>query len=225
MPRIARVVVPGLPHHVTQRGNRLQRTFFSESDSLFYRRILSEWCRRCGVDIWGYCLMPNHVHLIAVPETETGLRLAIGETHKRYTRMVNARKGWKGHLWQGRFFSYPLDETYLLIAVRHIELNPVRAGLVDEPEQYPWSSARSHLLGKDDGLVTVRPLLKRVAGWEEFLALPTSSHETQALKRHEKSGRPLGDSAFVRTLEIELRRTLVKQKPGPKSVQLFPEKA
>jgi len=111
MPRIARVVAPGFPHHITQRGNRRQETFFRDEDYVAYKSLLSEWCQRHGVDIWAYCLMPNHVHMIAVPQDEDGLRLAVGEAHRRYTREINFREGWRGHLWQGRFASFPMDES------------------------------------------------------------------------------------------------------------------
>ena len=130
MSRIARVVAAGIPHHVTQRGNRRQPTFFGDDDYHAYLELMAQWCRRCGVAIWAYCLMPNHVHLIAVPKSEDSLRRGIGEAHRRYTRRVNFREGWRGHLWQGRFASFVLDEDYLLAATRYVELNPVRARLV-----------------------------------------------------------------------------------------------
>ena len=107
MARIARVVVPNLPHHIVQRGNRRQRVFFAEIDYEAYLSLAAEWCGKFGVEIWAYCLMPNHVHLIAVPSTEESLGKAIGEVHRRYTRMINFRKKWRGYLWQGRFASYP----------------------------------------------------------------------------------------------------------------------
>jgi putative transposase len=217
MPRIARVVIPRIPHHITQRGNRRQTTFFGDEDYQFYREVLGKWCRRCAVEIWAYCLMPNHVHLIAVPSSEHGLRYSIGEAHKRYTRRVNTREGWKGHLWQGRFFSYPLDEACLLTAVRYIEMNPVRARLVRSPEKYPWSSASAHLTGKDDLLAQVRPLLNMVADWQNFLRLPISDIDRLTLKRHERTGRPLGDDRFIHHLEQILNRDLHRKKTGPKS--------
>ncbi len=126
MARLARVVIPGLPHHVTQRGNRRQQTFFNDGDYAAYLELMSEWCREEGVEIWAHCLMPNHVHLIAVPKSENGLRRAIGEAHRRYTRRINFREKWRGYLWQGRFASFIMDEPYLLAAVRYVELNPVR---------------------------------------------------------------------------------------------------
>ena len=143
MPRIARAAAVGIPHPVTQGGNRRQPTFFGEDDYQNYLSLIAQWCLRWGVEIWAYCLMPNHVHLIAVPSAEDGLRRAIGEAHRRYTRAVNFREGWRGHLWQGRFSSHAMEERYLLAAVRYIELNPVRAALVRKPEEYRWSSASS----------------------------------------------------------------------------------
>ncbi len=114
MARIGRVVVPEIPHHITQRGNRRQKVFFQASDYESYISLLREWCNRYSVEIWAYCLMPNHVHIVAVPHTEKGLSRAIGEVHRRYTRMINFREKWRGYLWQGRFTSYPMDERYLM---------------------------------------------------------------------------------------------------------------
>lgn len=158
MARIARVIAPGYPHHVTQRGNRRQETFFCEEDYEVYLSLMAEWCRKCRVDIWSWCLMPNHVHLIAVPQSEEGLARAIGEAHRRYTRRINFRERWRGHLWQERFASFPMDETYLLAAARYVEMNPVHAGLVKRPEDYRWSSARAHLEGKDDAFARSGPI-------------------------------------------------------------------
>jgi REP-associated tyrosine transposase len=160
--RLARAVVPSLAHHITQRGNRRQRTFFCPDDYLLYIALLAEWCGRCGVEVWAYCLMPNHVHLIAVPGSPDALRRAIGEAHRRYTADINRREGWRGHLWQGRFASYVMDDRYTLAAARYVELNPVRAGLVARAEDYLWSSARAHLLGRNDCLVN--PLGLAVSG-------------------------------------------------------------
>ncbi|MBN2314902.1 MAG: transposase [Sedimentisphaerales bacterium] len=93
MAGLARVVVPGVPHHVTQRGNRRLATLLSEADYAAYLAMMAEWCERCGVGVWAYCLMPNHVHLIVVPESEDGLRRGIGEAHRRYSRRINFREG------------------------------------------------------------------------------------------------------------------------------------
>jgi len=215
MVRIARVVVSGIPHHITQRGNRRQETFFRDDDYESYLKIMSEWCSKRGVEIWGYCLMPNHIHMIAVPETEEGLARAIGEAHKRYTRMINLREHWTGYLWQGRFSSFPMDEDYLLAAVRYVELNPVRARLVDRPEAWRWSSASAHLQGRDDKLVKVRPMLDRVSDWRELLA---SGDERlyEEIRKHGRTGRPLGSGDFIKKVSQMLNRELETKRPGRK---------
>lgn len=159
---MARVVAAGVPHHVTQRGNRRQPTFFGDGDYALYRSLLATACRQHRVVVWAYCLMPNHVHLILVPDSSDSLRLALGEAHQRYTRAINRRQGWVGHLWQGRFASCALDAEHLIAAARYVELNPVRAGLTEQAADWPWSSAKAHLAGRDDGLVAVAPLLEAV---------------------------------------------------------------
>ncbi len=181
MARLARLVIPGLPHHITQRGNRRQQTFFGDDDYEAYLDLMAEWCREQGVEIWSYCLMPNHVHLIAVPKSEDGLRRAIGEAHRRYTRRINFREQWRGYLWQGRFASFVMDEPYLLAAARYVEWNPVRARLVEHPRQWRWSSAKAHLKGRDDRLVSVAPLLAMVGDWRAFLAHCDSGRRTARL--------------------------------------------
>ena len=215
MARIARVVIPTIPHHVTQRGVRRMETFFDDEDYEIYLRLMRQWCDSAGVEVWSYCLMPNHVHLVVVPKSEESLARGIGEAHRRYTRHINFKKGWKGYLWQGRFASFPMDEAYLLAACRYIELNPVRAKLVKRPEDYRWSSARAHLEGKDDVLVKVKPMLDRVSHWDELLA-----SGDQALfddvRMHERTGRPLGEDSFVMKLSAIVGRELGKKKPGPK---------
>lgn len=216
MARIARIIVPDIPHHITQRGNRRQQTFFGDEDYREYIALMAQWCGKHQVEIWAWCLMPNHVHLIAVPKSEEGLARAIGEAHRRYTRMINERQGWKGHLWQERFASYPMDENHLLAAARYIEMNPVAAGLVESPREYPWSSAQAHLNDKQDGLTTIKPLLSRVPEWSDFLTLSTEE-ELDILKKHEKTGRPLGKDTFIASLEKRLQRVLRPQKRGPKT--------
>ena len=216
MAGLARVVVAGVPHHITQRGNRRQETFFSEADYAAYVDLMADWCDRCGVQVWAYCLMPNHVHLIAVPESENGLRRGIGEAHRRYSRRINFRQSWRGHLWQGRFASFPMDEKHLMMAVRYIELNPVRAKVCRAPWRRRWSSAAAHVLGKDDRLVRVAPLLKRVTDWRAYLAEGLDSEQVELLRCHERTGRPLGSADFLGRLEKALGRLLRKQRPGPK---------
>jgi putative transposase len=205
MARLARVVVEGVAHHVTQRGNRRQQTFFSDADYQAYLALLAEGCQAAGVEVWGYCLMPNHVHLILVPSTADGLRAALGEAHRRYSRRINQRQGWRGYLWQGRFASVPMDEAHVLACARYVELNPVRAGLVARPQNWRWSSARAHLEGNDDGLVRMQPLLDQ------------SDAELAAIRAGERTGRPLGSNGFVAGLEQRLGRVLARQKPGRKA--------
>ena len=216
MARIARVVAPDLPHHITQRGNRRYETFFCEEDYETYRALMAQWCARCGVAIWAYCLMPNHVHLIAAPSSEEGLRRAMGEAHRRYTRHINFRQQWRAHLWQGRFASFVMDEAHLLKAMRYVELNPVKAGLVEKPGDYLWSSARAHLEGHDDILVKVQPMLSDIGDWESYLALDVEEEEASLIRRHDRTGRPLGSQAFIGQLERQLDRILGPQKRGPK---------
>jgi putative transposase len=210
------VVVPGVPHHVTQRGNRRQTAFFQEEDYAAYLTLLGEWCRHWQVGVWAYCLMPNHVHLIVVPESEAGLRRALGEAHRRYTRRINFREGWRGHLWQGRFASFALDERYLLRAVRYVELNPVRARLCRVPWRWRWSSASAHVAGRDDDVVSVAPLLTRVKDWREYLTEVLEAREAELWRQHERTGRPLGEGAFLDRIEQTLGRIVRPAKRGPK---------
>jgi len=216
MARIARIVVPKMPHHITQRGNRRQKVFFNEGDYREYIKLMSASCYLHGVEIWAYCLMSNHVHLIAVPEKAESLRNAIGEAHRRYTRLINFRQNWRGHLWQDRFASFPMDEKYLLAAARYVELNPVRARITADPLSYLWSSARSHAAGEDDELVKVNPLLALVPDWQAFLRRGLEEKENQRLRIHERTGRPLGDESFIKKVEYMADRVFHKQKPGPK---------
>jgi len=160
--------------------------------------------------------MQNHVHLVAVPDSKDGLAKAVGEAHRRYTRHVNFREGWRGHLWQGRFKSYAMDESYLLAAVRYIELNPVRAKLVREPAAYPWSSASAHVEGREDRLIAASPLPKMVGDWREFLGSGIGADDAEILRLHERTGRPLGSDDFITRLESELARVLQRLRPGPK---------
>ncbi len=220
MARLARVVAPGYPHHLTQRGNRRQQVFFGDDDYAAYRSLMAEWLGRSGCVVWAYCLMPNHVHLVVVPGSAEGLRAGVGEAHRRYTRRVNFRENWRGHLWQGRFSSYVMDERHLLAAVRYIELNPVRAGLVARPEDWRWSSVHGHLAGEDDELLSAGPMLdlvgKFTTDWRGYLGQDTPGETLARLRQHERTGRPAGSPEFVGRLERLLGRPLRRRKPGPK---------
>ncbi|MGZ8283923.1 MAG: transposase [Allosphingosinicella sp.] len=219
MPRLARLVVPDVPHHVTQCGNRGQQTFFSDGDYAFYMALLGEWSAKSDTRIWAWCLMPNHVHLILVPAREDGLRAALGETHRRYTRHVNLREGWRGHLWQSRFASFPIDEGWLLNCMRYVEHNPVRAGLVKRPEQWRWSSARAHLGVEDDGVTETGPMLERVGNWRAFLHDGIDAGVRDQIRASERTGHALGSDEFLARLAAATGRT-VKPRPRGRPRQL-----
>jgi putative transposase len=202
MPRAARLVLPGIPHHVTQRGNRRQQTFFSEADYALYLKLLRFWCGKAGTAIWAWCLMPNHVHLVLVPGRADGLAGALGATHRRYTWEINQREGWRGHLWQSRFASVAMDDAHLHVCLRYVELNPVRAGLAERPEQWRWSSARAHLGLDQDGVTELEPMRARIDDWRALLDSGLGDGERDAIRAGERSGRPLCGPAFVEQLRM-----------------------
>ncbi|MDR1044123.1 MAG: transposase [Candidatus Adiutrix sp.] len=216
MARISRIVIPQVPHQVTQRGNRRLPVFFEESDYAAYLAYLADGCAKTGTELWAYCLMPDHVHLLLVPRTEDGLRGALGEAHRRYTRRINFRENWRGHLWQERFASFPVDEKHLLKAAGYMELNPVRARLAASAGDYPWSSARAHLNNFPDPPLKTDRLLALRPDWREFLAGGLSEKDMEALRRHEGTGRPLGGPGFLARIEARLGRTVAPGKPGRK---------
>ena len=191
MPRAARIVIPGAPHHVTQRGNRREPIFFEDGDQTIYLRILASQARQRGVEIWAYCLMPNHVHLILTPQTETALASTVGETHRRYTSFINGRAGWTGHLFQSRYASVAMSEAHLMTAARYVALNPVRARLVARASDWRWSSVHAHLAGQDDGVVTVAPLLDRLGCFADTLQTAPDDPAFAALRSAEVTGQPL----------------------------------
>ena len=218
MARMARVVVPGYPHHVTQRGNRRQKTFFCDDDYRYYIELLSIYSKEYGTEVWAYCLMPNHVHLVMLPREEDGLRSVLGEAHRRYTRHVNFRKGWRGHLWQERFHSFVMDESYLLATVRYVERNPVVSKLCQCANEWPWSSAAAHVAGMDDDLVRVKPMLDLVDDWGVYLSDENEHNQVREhIERHTRTGRPLGDASFVSMLETITGMSLAPKRPGRKS--------
>jgi len=182
-----------------------------------YRDLLGEAAVSAGAEIWAYCLMPNHVHIILTPSDEDGLRATLADLHRRYTGAINAQHRWTGHLWQGRFGSVPMDEPHLLAAIRYVSLNPVRAGLARSARDWKWSSVRAHLAGRDDGVVKVAPVLKRVGDFRAFLK--TKFDEDAAftpLRRAETIGRPIGSEAWIKQLEDQFARPLAPRPRGPK---------
>jgi putative transposase len=223
MARLARIVVPGCPHHVTARGNRREPIFFEDGDQDIYRDLLAEQMAKASVEVWAYCLMPNHVHLILCPADADGLARALGAAHRRWANFINARGRWRGHLFDGRFASVAMDEAHLIAAVRYVALNPVRAGLAARAEDWPWSSARAHLVGEDDGLVKVRPVLDRVGSAADLMCSDVDDKSFAAIRAAETTGRPLGNAAFVADLERRLGRPIARQSPGRKPSGKPPE--
>jgi putative transposase len=216
MARLARVVVPGHPHHVTQRGNGRARTFFEDGDYALYRDLLAAHCREAAVEVWAWCLMPNHVHLILVPSDPDGLRRALARVHRRYAGIVQARRKRSGHFWQGRFGAVAMDEEHLAAAVRYVSLNPVRARLVERAQDWRWSSTRAHLRGKDDGLTELAPIRDRFPDFADLLESSSEADLFTPLRAAESIGRPLGDNGFLCRIERLTKRSLKPGKRGPK---------
>ena len=217
MPRFARIVVPGYPYHVAHRGNRTEDVFFDEEDRETYRKWLKEYANKYGLEIWAYCLMTNHVHLIACPREKDALENAIGRTHMRFARYVNRKQEWSGHLWANRYYSTVLDENHLWTAVRYVESNPVRAGIVDSAEDYRWSSARTHCGGDEDVLLSDnRPFPGHIKNWGQWLPEGIEEEEMDMLRRNTYTGRPSGSAKFIEKLETLLGRRLKRQKAGRK---------
>jgi putative transposase len=213
MARIARVVLPGHPHHVTQRGVRSMDIFYCEDDYRAYLQLLTEQGRRFGLQVVSYCLMTNHVHLVVIPSDETSLARAIGETHRLYTRMINFRQKTRGYLFQGRFFSTPLDEHHFFAAVRYVEQNPVRAKMVEQAWDYPYSSARYRVgIVEEEKVLSKYAPLDAITDGKEFLA--RTPEETGMIREKTRTGRPCGDAAFYRQVEEKTSLDLAPKKAG-----------
>lgn len=216
MARLPRIVLPNTPHHVTQRGNGRQQVFFGDDDYASYLKLLTAFTQKAGTRVLAYYLMPNHVHFVLVPTDRDGLRSALGEAHRRYTRYINFRERWRGHLWQERFHSFPMDEAHLWMAIRYIELNPVKAGLVDSPAEWRWSSAAAHLEGRAEPLVDLAATSDITDDWSSYLESGLPNADSALVEQHLRTGRPLGDDRFIDKAEQALGRSLQKQRPGPK---------
>ena len=216
MARLARVVIPGYPHHVTQRGNGRAQTFFGDGDYALYRDLLAAHCGAASVEVWAWCLMPNHVHLILVPSDPDGLRRALARVHRIYAGTIQARRKRTGHFWQGRFGAAVMDEPHLAAALRYVSLNPVRARLVERAQDWRWSSTRAHLRGKDDGVTVLAPVRDRFPDFADLLACEPEADLFESLRAAESVGRPLGDERFLARLERKTGRILKPAKRGPK---------
>ncbi len=216
MARIARVVVEGLPHHITQRGNGRQVVFDDVRDRQVYLNLLREYAERYRLRISAWCLMSNHVHLLGVPEVAGGLARALGRTHSDYARYKNARAARGGHLWQARYYSCPIDGSGVWRVMAYIERNPVRAGLVPAPEHYAWSSARAHVTGRDEhGFLDLRSWREvyDAERWSSALRLGIEEEAFAArLQEATRTGRPFGSAEFIEGIE---RRTKRRLRPVP----------
>ena len=204
MPRLARIVLKDVSHHITQRGNNKQDIFFVDDDRTVYLELLKEQAQRFGLDVLGYCLMTNHVHIIAVPRNETALAKAIGRTHFLYTQYVNRMHGRSGHLWQNRFFSCPMDNQHLLKAMRYIETNPLRAKMVRKPWLYPYSSAAAHVENTDPtGLLDMKWWLAKSKqfDWKAILQKEMDKQEVDSIRLATTRGRPLATDSFLSKIE------------------------
>ncbi|MFA7383088.1 MAG: transposase [Desulfurivibrionaceae bacterium] len=217
MPRIARIIAPGFPHHITQRGNNRVTTFFDDEDRETYLKLLTGYAHKHSLQIWAYCLMDNHIHLLVVPETEASLARGIGLTNQVYTQYLNRKLARSGRVWQNRFFSCVVgSEQYLWAVARYIERNPLKTpGLTARPEAYRWSSAKAHLTEAYDSVLSRTSWLapSEKAAYSEFVQ--SGNDETdEAIRKATCSGRPFGSENFVGKLELELNQQLKPKKAG-----------
>jgi putative transposase len=223
MARFARVVAIGLPHHITQRGNYRQNIFNCDADRKAYLGLLKQYSSLHQLRLLGYCLMTNHVHLIAIPGRDGSLARALGRTHCRYAQYLNARQHCAGHLWQNRFFSTVLDEVHVVTAMCYVEQNPVRAGIVRDAWHYPWSSASAHVGGRDEtGMIDLGFWALRFdpEEWRERLCAGEDSGVLEEIREGTITGRPLGGKDFLTELGRQLGRALERRAVGrPRKVR------
>ena len=209
-------MLPSIPHHITQRGNRRERTFFEDADFALYLDLLADAAERAQVEVWSYCLMPNHVHIIAVPSDPDGLWRTFRRLHRDYTGFINARMRVTGHLWQGRYGSVAMDEAHFVTALRYVALNPVRARLVERAEDWEWASTRALIAGADSRFVKVAPALERVGDFAAFLGEPfDEAMSYAALRKAESVGRPCGSREWLEDMEARTGLALIPKKRGP----------
>ena len=205
------MVIPGCPHHVTQRGNNRSDVFFVNDDRRVYLELLMDHSSQFGLDVVAYCLMTNHIHLVVIPEQADSLAKAVGRTNLRYTQYINHLHGRCGHLWQDRFFSSALDEQHFWKALAYVERNPVRAGMVSHAWEYPWSSASAHVEGMDaTRLLDLEKWLDMLGGadWRETLTIPQDEQFVSRLRRWTNRGCPLGSDSFISKMERLIGRRL-----------------
>jgi putative transposase len=215
MARLARSTVSGYAHQVTQQGNYGQTVFEEAADFRRYLALAGECADRYGLEIWAYCLMQNHVHFVCVPKAAGALALGFNTLHMRYSQYFHAKKRVAGHLWRSRFLSCMLDDRSVFEEVRYIENNPVRAGLVECAEDYPWSSARHHVLGADDPVLRDACFLtNEIRDWRSYLGGQADAPVLDRTWRSLKTGRPAGDADWVHKLEEIMGRRLAAMPRG-----------
>lgn len=216
MPRIARVVIPGYPYHITQRGNYKQNIFSDDGDKVKYLTLVKEYTERYKVEVLSYCLMVNHIHFIMVPPESDTFGLIFNQISRRYAKYFNYKFDRTGHLWQDRYYSCPLDKDHLFEAMRYIENNPVKAGYVRSPEEYSWSSAQGHIDPsiKDEILADYTPYLEKIENWKEYLNEKQNEHIISNIRLCTKNGRPSGNEDFIQKLEYKTGRILRKIPKG-----------
>jgi len=192
MPRIARIVIPEVPHHLTHRGNNRETIFRSNADIEAYIAILKRYSQKYGFRILGYCLMKNHVHIIGIPMRKNSMAKLIGVGHMFFARQMNEKYGRIGHLWQGRYFSCALNDMHLFAALRYVEQNPVRSEIVNFAWEYEWSSASAHINGDDKKDIIDSNLWSMdKSEWKEILSQCNNDAEIGLIRTHTKTGRPL----------------------------------
>ena len=215
MPRPLRFFLPHYPHHIRQRGVRKDAVFHDDSDRLVYIRALKDGCTKHGVSIWAYTLMTNHVHLIAVPENEKSISLTLHDAHTDYSMYFNAKYAFFGHVWQGRPDFSAMDDPHMWNAVRYVERNPVRAGLVKRAEDYLWSSAAAHCGLRDDILLSDDfPPPGVIADWSDWLKIDHTDDEKRTIRQHLSTGRPWCTPELIVQLETITGRRLQPGRPG-----------
>jgi putative transposase len=218
MPRLSRVVIPGIPHHVTQRGNRRGVVFFGDHDRQAYLALLRDYSARHSVEVLAYCLMSNHVHLVVVPPTADALHRVLKPVHLQHAQRINRMHDWSGHLWQGRYFSSPLDDEYLWAAIRYVERNPVRAGMVERAADYHWSSASARCRGTLDPVLTTcaswTTRLSAIRNWSAWISAREEAESVDVLRRRAGKGLPCGSPDFVAALEQQTGRDLQEHPRG-----------
>lgn len=212
MPRVARIVTVGLPHHITQRGNYGQNIFLDDNDRRQYIAWIEEYSKKYKLSIVAYCLMQNHVHFIAIPDRENSFARTFNTAHMRYSQYLNKKMQTRGHLWQGRFYSCVLDELHLIAASKYIERNPVRARIVRKPWEWKWSSASVHI-NKKESPFRLGELFKIIdmsyASWRQFIDSEEDEKTLDNIRKHTLTGRPLGSITFIEELEKIFNRKLV----------------